>query len=150
MHDDLLSEFDQRYGVLYKEMELVLTQANQTAELRLAPHSIKDGHLGFMADIAFETRETAFLAVHFFGRSFDVDVLILRCENDGNQFYLQLQITAEIALKARILLQLAEIVHYRKKMLHQGRDLTVDEAAAEWIARYAEGFAAEFDKHINT
>ena len=149
MQDDILSEFDQRYGILYKEMELVLTQANQTAELRLAPHSIQDGRLSFFSYIAFDNNDMGFLAVHFFGRSFDVNVSILSCKNVNVQFYLELEITAEIALKARILLQLAEIVHYRKKMLSQGRDLSVDEAAGEWIAKYAAGFAAEFDKHIN-
>lgn len=153
-----LTDFDHRYGVLYKEMSLVLIQADQRAELSLSPDSILDGRLRFLADIAFNISKPACLAVQFFGRGFDVDVSLLSIVEVGvvgepgetGAFKLELKITPEIALKARILLQLAEIVHYRKRMADKGEKLTVDEAAAKWIALYAAGFAEEFDKHINT
>lgn len=143
-----LSEFDQRYGVLYKEMELIMTQANCSAELHLAPESISDGRLRFISNVAFDIASPGYIAVQFFGRSFDVVVNIISCEKSSDGFKLELEITEEIALKARILLQLAEIVHYRQVLLNKGRSLTIDEAAAEWIEQYAAGFAAEFEKHI--
>ena len=146
---DTLTEFDQRYGVLYKEMEIVLTQNGKCAELKLAPDSIRNGRLCFLSDVEFETTESALLAVQFFGRGVDIDVCLLSSATQEGLFKLELKITAEIALKARILLQLAEIVHYRKELNEQGAAFSVDEAAAQWISKYAAGFAAEFDKHIN-
>lgn len=146
---DTFTDFDQRYGTLYREMELVLVQSELSVELALSNDSIRDGRLRFLSDSRFDIQKPACLVVQFFGRGFDVDVILLSCEKFAKQFKLELRITAEIALKARIVLQLAEIVHYRQEVLEQGRSLTVDEAAAEWIAKYAEGFAREFDKHIN-
>ena len=147
---ELLNDFEQRYGDLYKEMELVLTQTGKSAELHLSADSISDGRLRFISAANFTVADDAYLAVQFFGRSFDVEVSLLSCEPKADLYKLELKITAEIALKARILLQLAEIVHYRKLQQKQGRELTVDEAASEWIGQFAAGFAEEFDKHINT
>lgn len=143
------SDFDQRYGALYKEMALVLSQSDRAAELKLAPESIAEGCLKFVADTGFDLDQPASLAVSFFGRSYDVDVELLNCYAIRKGFKLEIKITAEIALKARILLQLAQIVNYRKEAMRQGRHLDVDEAATEWIAKNAANFAHEFDKHIS-
>lgn len=152
---DSFSDFDQRYGVLYKEMELVLIQSEQRSELSLAPNSIQKGCVRFLSDISFDISQPACLEVQFFGRGFEVEVTILSVvklpfDNQKAGYELELLITPEIALKARILLQLAEIVHYRNCLNEKGQTVTIDEAAAQWIEQYAAGFAEEFDRHINS
>lgn len=147
--DDSDSNFDQRYGALYKEMELILTQSDQEAELKLAPESIAQGCLKFISHAGFDVHQPACLKVNFFKRNYQVNVQLLNCYAVKSGFNLELKITAEIALKARILLQLAQIVTYRKEMIQQGRRMDIDEAATEWVAKNAADFALQFDKHIS-
>lgn len=53
------------------------------------------------------------------------------------------------AFKAKIYSQICRIEEYKQKALHEGRNLTFNEAAREWIRRYAAEFAAEYTSKQN-
>lgn len=69
------------------------------------------------------------------------DTLVIQCTSTDTGFLLTLIILdQEQAFKFRMLLQLSHIHHYHQQLHHQGRRTTLNEAAQEWIARFADSF----------
>ena len=60
--------------------------------------------------------------------------------DDGFEIGLQFDSSDEL-FRIRMIEQICQIEHYQKEILQQeGRDLTIEEAAREWIDRYAGDF----------
>lgn len=68
---------------------------------------------------------------------------VVWCNEVGDQFEAGIKFAeANEAFKARMVAQFCQIQDYKRTMQqNEGRDLSSEEAALEWIGRYAEDFA---------
>jgi hypothetical protein len=68
---------------------------------------------------------------------------VVWCHEVGDHFEAGIKFAeASEAFKARMVAQFCQIQDYKRTMqLNEGRDLSSEEAAREWIGRYAEEFA---------
>ena len=73
---------------------------------------------------------------------FEAKGRVVWCERHGSRFELGIEFLAsDDAFAARMVEQICHIEHYREEVLRiEGRVMDSDEAAAEWIARYADAF----------
>lgn len=135
----------QELGGLCKQISLNLHQDNSTAAVQLMGDILPDDSLVLSSALAFEVGKPARLAVCFLEQSFQVKGAVESCTRIGSSFLLNFRLHQQDKLQTRMLLQLSEIEQYRHYQLSQGRVVSIDEAASEWVKRYAEDFAVEFD-----
>lgn len=74
--------------------------------------------------------------------AFEATARVAWCRNEGEYFLVGVQFTdASAAFKSRMVQQVCSIENYRKEVREQeGRELSTQEAAAEWIEKYAGRF----------
>ncbi len=135
----------QELGNLCKQISLNLVQENIHSDVHLMGDILPDDTLVLSADCRFDDHKPARLAVNFLEQSFEVSGVVEHCDKIGSTFLLTFKLHHHNHLQTRMLLQLSEIEQYRHFLLSQGRDITIEDAACEWVARFAEEFAAEFD-----
>ncbi len=71
------------------------------------------------------------------------DTLVIACSSNSQGYRLTLAFTnEEQAFRFRMVEQLCHIHHYHRQMQHQGRRLSLNEAACEWISRFACSFTS--------
>lgn len=131
---------------LCKQVALHLRQGNQQHEVALAGDCLLQECLLLRSAVEFQVDAIFDLQVEFFGQSFTVQGVIKnsRQRPDGT-WVLTFKLKNADDLQTRMLLQLSRMEQYRNDMASKGRLLSIDEAACEWIAQYAEEFAKEFD-----
>ncbi len=73
---------------------------------------------------------------------FEVDAQVKWCEQTSKGFDVGVAFASkDQAFCARMVEQVCHIEHYKRKVLNEeGRMLNGDQAAAEWISRYADSF----------
>jgi len=78
---------------------------------------------------------------------FEAQGIVAWCRRDGDQYEVEVRFADEATRFAvRMVEQICYIEHYRREVLaHEGRALNTEEAAAEWIARYAARFPEKGD-----
>lgn len=135
----------QELGDLCKQISLNLLQQDLQAEVHLMGDILPDNSLILSSAIAFDVDKAANLAVNFLEQSFDVLGVVQHCAKIGTGYLLTLKLQHQNLLQTRMLLQLSEIEQYRHYLISQGREATIEEAACEWVTRFAAEFAAEFD-----
>ena len=134
-----------KLGELCKQVSLKLTQQNRISDVELYGDVLAEDCLIIEAPEAFQIGIEASLHVNFLDQSFSVTGLIQRCEPRQQSFNIHFKLCHQDSLQTRMLLQLSEIELYRHQMASQGRELSIDQAACEWVDKYAEGFARNFD-----
>lgn len=128
-----------------RQISLRLLQDGHEVEVHLVGDVLADDCLLLSSADAFACAQPAQLAVCFQQQSFQVAGEIRQCQPSGPEYVIHLFLHQPDKLQTRMLLQLAEIEQYRHYLQSQGREVSIDEAAEEWVRRYAEDFAAEFD-----
>lgn len=75
---------------------------------------------------------------------FEEEARVAWCRPEGGRFLVGVQfLDSTVAFRSRMVQQVCSIENYRKEIERQeGRVLTTQQAAAEWIARYAGRFPA--------
>ncbi|MFE8070571.1 PilZ domain-containing protein [Marinobacteraceae bacterium S3BR75-40.1] len=103
------------------------------------------GGLAFSADRAYDAGETVAIHVECGCCAMDVNGRVVWCEENGDHYEVGISFTNPTdAYRMRMVEQICHIEQYRQDVLRQeGRDLSVEEAAHEWIERFAGGFAQE-------
>jgi len=73
---------------------------------------------------------------------FEAACRVTWCQADGNAWQVGVEfLDKDILFRLRMVEQICHIEHYRRTVQEsQGRDLSSQEAAIEWIERYAEAF----------
>lgn len=132
-------------GNLCKHISLNLHQGSIEAEVQLMGDILADDCLVFSSSAEFFRNTPALLAVCFLQQSFQVKGEVESCTRIGSAYLINFRLHHQDKLQTRMLLQLSEIEQYRHYLLACGRDVSIDQAACEWVTRYAEDFAAEFD-----
>jgi hypothetical protein len=135
----------QELGNLCKQISLNLVQDNHQSVVHLMGDILPDDSLVLSADCPFDDDKNANLAVNFLEQSFQVSGVVEHCDKIGTGYLLIFKLQHHNHLQTRMLLQLSEIEQYRHYLLSQGRDVSIEDAAYEWVTRFAEDFAAEFD-----
>ena len=110
--------------------------------------NVSTGGLSFRAQCFIEPNQWLILRIPVDGKSFEMKAQVKWCEacGSGKGFYVGVQFSNKSqAFSARMVEQICHIEHYKKKIKkEEGRILSSEQAAAEWIERFAEKFAESF------
>lgn len=140
-----MNDQTRKLGELCKQVSLHLTQLDKTCNVELYGDVISEDCLIIASSVKFQPGLLAELRVNFLEQSFAVMGEIESCDQDADIYNLHFKLNHQDSLQTRMLLQLSEIELYRHKMASKGRELSIDQAACEWVDKHAEGFARTFD-----
>ncbi|CAA0116907.1 Uncharacterised protein [BD1-7 clade bacterium] len=141
--------YNPKFSELYRDLLVTLDQNGVGSTLRLTKKALAHGKLGFYSCSAFSIGEEATIHANLYGKAFDAVVRVTDCCPKKDLYMIELEMVEDIAFQARIFLQLAAIANYKEACDCDGRCLTIDEAAFEWIEEHAESFAEEFESRVN-
>ena len=105
-------------------------------------HNVSLGGLAFRAEDALAPGTVIDIRIPFVRPAFESRARVVWCEARGGGFELGVAfLDADDAFRARMVEQVCHIEDYRRRVLRTaGRFLTAEEAAFEWIGRYASRF----------
>lgn len=123
------------------EIELELGRNIQIGKEYLNDISL-DG-LSFRFNFDIEAGREININIPFDKSSFKIKARVIWSEQKGDGFQIGVRFTdSSDAFKAKIYKQLVQIEAYKYQVLEaEGRDLTFNEAAREWIEKYAKKFS---------
>jgi Tfp pilus assembly protein PilZ len=100
------------------------------------------GGLAFRCDREFAQGERVEIRIPFVQPPFDVEARVAWCKPHGGGFELGVEfLKHDDAFMARMVEQVCHIDNYRKAIFRaEGRQLSADEAAREWISKHAAKF----------
>jgi len=109
------------------------------------PHRVRNlsvGGLSFHADREMSLGSVVNLRIPGVEPAFESTARVVWCRPVVSGFDLGVAfLNAEDAYRARVVEQICHIESYRRKLIsHEGRTLTPEAAAREWIARFADSF----------
>ena len=110
---------------------------------RLCTKNVSFGGLAFSSDAAIEPETIIALRFPYLKPAFEVPAArVAWCQNEGNQYTVGVQfLDSEEAFRVRMVEQICHIENYRREISQrEGRELTSEEAALEWISRFASSF----------
>ncbi len=105
-------------------------------------HNVSLGGLAFQSSEPLPTTQTVEVSFPLLDEthSFHGKVVWSRKINNGYEIGLQFD-DAEQMYRLRMIEQICHIEHYREQLRQQqGRSISIEQAAKEWISRYADGF----------
>jgi hypothetical protein len=107
------------------------------------------GGLAFRSHSAFRPAHVVRVRIDCVRPAFETTARVAWCRACDGEYELGLAFTdPDDAFRARMVEQICYIEHYRKEVrATQGRALTTEEAAREWIERNAAGFPATGPDH---
>jgi PilZ domain len=108
-----------------------------------AAENVSYGGLAFSTDAAIEPDTLIGLLIPHVQPPFEVSAArVAWCRHEGERYLIGVQFPdSEVAFRVRMVEQVCHIKNYRKLILeHEGRELTTEEAAVEWMGRYASSF----------
>ncbi|TVZ38349.1 PilZ domain-containing protein [Alteromonadaceae bacterium 2753L.S.0a.02] len=111
----------------------------------LASERLKDvsrGGLCFSADNPVRKGTPIHIEIPIENPPYEADGLVAWCRPEGDHFAVGVQFNEpSTRYSLRMVEQVCHIEHYRAKVLeNEGRELTSQEAAAEWVEKYAAEF----------
>ena len=120
-------------------IEVTLEDDNQT---RQQLNNFSDGGLAFFSQAEFTPGQAVRVRIGLVSPSFEVLGVIKWCRSKGHQFEIGFEfLNREDEFKARMVEQICHIEHYKKEILqNEGRQLSGEQAAFEWIDKYAGKF----------
>jgi hypothetical protein len=102
---------------------------------------LSEGGLCCRSTVAFEPGESVRIRIPVGEPGFELEGRVAWCREEDNGYRVGIAFTGEAdAFKARMVEQVCQIERYHKLQLAEGRPLSEQEAAAEWVAKYAERF----------
>lgn len=101
------------------------------------------GGLAFRSEREFSQGERVGIRIPFVQPPFEVEARVAWCKPHGGGFELGVEfMNQDDAFMARMVEQICHIDNYRKAVSRaEGRELSADEAAREWISKYAAKFS---------
>ena len=102
------------------------------------------GGLSFQSPQALDTNQRVRVSVPVLDGENSLVGTVVWCESSKNGYEIGLEFeNSHEIFRLRMIEQICHIEHYRKEvMLNEGRDLSTNEAAKEWISLYAGDFPA--------
>lgn len=115
-----------------------------------APWTARDlglGGLSFHADAALTLGSIVNVRIDLVDPSFESEARVVWCHRAGDGYDLGVAfLSTNDAFRARMVEQVCHIESYRRAAAEQGRALSADAAAREWVARFAASFP-DPDRH---
>ena len=105
--------------------------------------NVSYGGLSFCSNKPIELGEFISLRISCLQPVFEVgEAQVVWCHKSGERYVIGVEFhDPDDAFRVRIVEQICQIEHYKKEVeLNEGRKLTTEEAAKEWISRYASSF----------
>jgi len=117
-----------------------LTRLRRKAESRI--ENVSYGGLSFVSDQPQEPGVELRLHIPLVDADFEARARVVWCEPDDGGYRVGVRfLDAHDAFRARMIQQLCAIESYRQQVLErEGRDLTGEQAAREWIERFGDHF----------
>lgn len=105
-------------------------------------HDVSYGGLSFTSKSRIQSGSTVSITIRFVDPPFNTSALVKWCRKRGDHYDVGVAFCdPEDAYRARMIEQVCHIEHYKRKTLEkEGRKLTGEQAAAEWIRRFASKF----------
>lgn len=121
-------------------LEFSLEFKNQAAHERLV--NISSGGLAFSTPSGVRPGASIHIKIPLGGHLFDVDGRVVWCHKTDHRYEVGVRFDdPQSEHRAQMIDQLCHIERYRWKVQdEEGRQLTSEEAAVEWISRYANAF----------
>jgi hypothetical protein len=100
------------------------------------------GGLSFNSKIAYELGTRLTITISAVNPPYETNAKVCWCDKQEDSFEIGVELLNENDLyKARMVEQICHIAHYKKKVyVKEGRELTGEEAAKEWIGKFAHEF----------
>lgn len=113
-------------------------EAGKSQKLR----DVSSAGLCFGADRKFLRGETVHIEIALDQANLQAEGVVVWCKPDGDQFRVGLQFNDEnTAYSVRMMEQICHIEDYRTKIkMREGRDIGSEDAAKEWIEKFAQDF----------
>ena len=104
--------------------------------------NVSHGGLAFNASRSFATGSVITLKINVVQPAFEAEGLVTHCDQEGEHYVIGIEFLSKDSLfVARMVEQICHIEHYKREVSQsEGRELTGEEAAKEWIERYAASF----------
>jgi len=97
--------------------------------------------LAFKSNVSWEIDTIIGIRIPLVHPIFETSCRVVWCHKKNSYFEIGVELMdTDDAFKVRMVEQICQIENYRKKLKKQGRELTIEEAAIEWINRYAAVF----------
>ncbi len=130
------------------DVPIELAPAAGTIDEETRVRDVSVGGLRFNSRIALEKDELIRVRIPFVHPPFETIGKVVWCSPTCVDFEIGVQfVSEEDAYTARMVEQVCYIEQYRHEVLQkEGRDLTSEEAALEWIQRYASDFPDVIDR----
>lgn len=102
------------------------------------------GGLAFVSAKPLQVLERVRVCIPFLQRGNTLVGNVVWCDRSGNGYEIGIEFEkSRDVFRLRMIEQICHIEHYRKEvLLQEGRELTPQEAASEWITKYASDFPA--------
>ncbi len=105
--------------------------------------NISEGGLSFMLDDCPPVDTIIELRIPTVNPPFEAQARVAWCRAEGGRFLVGVQfLDSNDAFQSRMVQQVCSIEHYRKEQMQQGRVLDSQQAASEWITKFAGKFPA--------
>ena len=104
--------------------------------------NVSEGGLAFVSDACLDPEQTIEVRIPEVDPPFEAQARVVWCRPEASGYLVGVQfLDANDAFKARMVEQVCTIEKYREEVREQeGRELDSQEAAAEWIGKYAGRF----------
>ena len=97
----------------------------------------------YLAPLAFDTGTCVQVTLEEIDPNFCVCGRVAWCKQEAEGYLIAIEFpTQEACYSVRMVEQLSQIEHYRRRAKTEGRRLNYNEAAAEWIQKFAAQFPA--------
>ena len=104
--------------------------------------NVSEGGVCFATEVALDPGQSIRLTIPLLGQSHEIDGMVAWCRRTPGSYEVGVRFRSpEDRFSARMVEQLCYIEDYRQQVAREeGRRLTSEEAAKEWIERFAEHF----------
>ena len=124
------------------DIPITYKQEGSEAHTKENLKDIGHGGLCFTSKVKLEIGSSVHIHIPIRKPAFEADGIVTWCDKEDEYFEVGVSFATEhIEFGVRMVEQVCYIEHYKKEILHkEGRDLSGEEAAEEWIAKNAADF----------
>lgn len=105
-------------------------------------NNVSESGLCFQSNLFIEPSSIINVSVPFFKYKMNIKSIVVWCKRNSENYDVGVEfIDLENEFRARMVEQICYIEHFKKEVLiNEGRNLTGEEAAKEWIQKFADSF----------
>ena len=115
---------------------------SQPAQAQRRVSNVSYGGLAFLADGCMDRGTQIRIRIEVVDPAFEAEGIVTYCRQKGRHYMIGVEfIHRDDLYIARMVEQICHIQHYKQRVaIHEGRRLSAQEAAVEWISKFAGNF----------